>query len=346
MFKPGTVFIIGAGANAEIGMPQGGALGSIISKSFYFESHHVYGYRPKNSANLDLFDHIRRLAAATNTEIDEQISAALLFHQGVALAGSIDEYLSRHADKPLHASLGKLAIIHSLIAAERQSKLFCDPFAIASDIVKSAENTWLSHFANQLFIGRPANDINRLFDDIAIISFNYDRCLQRYLIAAIQEAYHVTLHQALEVIARLNIVYPYGTLGSLLPASRDCLAFGADVSSYDLTPRLDTIRTFAEHHENPEQRTKIHQLVAEANALVFLGFGFHAANLALLRPPQSEPKPVTIVATGFGLSIPNIESVKKRLRGLRPVHGSSEPIVERNLNAADLMADYRMVLGR
>jgi hypothetical protein len=342
MFKPGTIFIIGAGANEEVGMPLGSALCSAMARSFFFEFN--FSSEPQKGADHNLLNHIRRLAKATDRKVNEYLNASRLFHDGILLAGSIDEYLSRHADKPLHSGLGKLAILHLLLSAERQSRLFHNEHANANVIVRAAKDSWLANFAHQLFIGRPAGDLDRMFDDITVISFNYDRCLQRYLIAAIQQAYHVSLERAQEVVARLEIIYPYGTLGSLLPASSDYLPFGADVAYSNITDRINNIRTFNEHFDDSEQKMKIHSLIAQANALVFLGFGFHNQNVDLLRPPKGGQSVVSIVATGFGLSQPNVQNIVKRLKGMLPSN-VQEPIVERELKAARLLADYRMVLA-
>jgi hypothetical protein len=61
------------------------------------------------------------------------------------------------------------------------------------------------------------NDVSSLLNNIAIISFNYDRSIPRALPAAIDSQFALDLEAAQSLAQQLSIFYPYGPIGSLPP---------------------------------------------------------------------------------------------------------------------------------
>ena len=104
MFKDNTVFVIGAGASAEFGLPLGDQLLRQIKTNSQFE---LDGYALRSGVA-----EIYKCIVNRYTKSDEMIYACLdgmeEIYRAVDLAGSIDEFINRHGDDPIIAEVGKL----------------------------------------------------------------------------------------------------------------------------------------------------------------------------------------------------------------------------------------------
>lgn len=343
MFRDQTVFVLGAGASAEVDMPDGRALANSISRALYFR---FQAYQRTEVFDHQMHGHLERLAAINQQPIGLYQQAAREIQGGIELAGSVDEYLYRHADRALVAPVGKLAILHCIAKAEQNSKLYVGNDARSRSILEGGRNTWLRDFSEQLCFGRPATDIGKIFDGIAIISFNYDRCLQRYLMAFIEQAYHTSSGVAEEAVSTLRVLYPYGTIGSLTTRGASYLPFGVSSDAVDLSCRIDAIRTFTEQVADHSTIDDIKATIQGADRLVFLGFGFHKPNLDMLDPgePMRNRRSRDILATAFGLSLANANAVQQQLVERFTRLETKFATVERELKAQQLLQDYRLRL--
>jgi hypothetical protein len=115
MFSRPTVFIIGAGASAEFGMPLGSQLLEKVATTVARGTH--------GHPNHDVF--VQQMRDGLGEE-----RANRLFELGPRLAGVVSQFVSM--DEALHflsaepdiVELGKLAIAHEIVHAERNSTLY------------------------------------------------------------------------------------------------------------------------------------------------------------------------------------------------------------------------------
>src|SRR5258708_428635 len=123
--------------------------------------------------------------------------------------------------------------------------------------------------------------------------------------------------EAAAIVEDLNIIRPYGTLGSIFPNNPLALPFGS--ARYpELFSMIDRIRTFTES-EALHDKDVLREAITAAAMIIFLGFGFHPQNLQLLSLPKTLPfRPAKVLATVHGVSEPNLPELKaalaKRLR--------------------------------
>jgi hypothetical protein len=124
------------------------------------------------------------------------------------------------------------------------------------------------------------------FDGLSIINFNYDRCLEHYLYSALQPAFAIEPNRAASIVNGLTILHPYGTVGPLSWQESDKAAvpFGIAAGRVQLLEIARYIRTFTEQQTDSEDERTARGLIAEAEQIVFLGFGFHGQNMALIGP--------------------------------------------------------------
>ncbi|CDZ31165.1 Hypothetical protein NGAL_HAMBI490_60440 [Neorhizobium galegae bv. officinalis] len=308
MFEAGTVFVVGAGASAEFGLPVGWALVEQIREKSKFNFDH--GSYPKG--NRKIFETVFSKYGKEQKQLEQAFMAFADIQQGVETAGSIDEYINRYSDDSLIAELGKLLIAHSILEAENKSKLMPAKGQEAEGINwNSVQDTWISPFARTLFDGIKANDVESIGNGIKIICFNYDRCIEHYLEYAIMRAYRgVERKQARQIVDNMQILHPYGSLGTL-----NNFSFGTPIEHTNLYNVTKNLITWSETISDETLPDAMRQAVLDARTIVFLGFAFANQNLKLLKPEMATSKPyfTNVYATAFGLTNDVEESLRRKI---------------------------------
>ena len=128
MVKSKTVFVIGAGASKEVGLPIGSELTTVIMQRLHVQERNdgviIYDDAVR-SALMQTLPHqtlphngISRMAA--------YINACKLIKSSMPLAPSIDNFLDTHKESKDVEICGKIGIASSILTAERSSSLFFD----------------------------------------------------------------------------------------------------------------------------------------------------------------------------------------------------------------------------
>jgi hypothetical protein len=201
MFVRPVVLILGAGANKEFGMPLGLELMASITKAI----------NPKDEPDYHLREYVRRRAKNDN---QEYINAGIALTKVMPLFVSIDEALHYYSEQEHVVTLGKIAIAHQILRAERNCKLFrkTDPHRAN---LSGVDDTWIAHFLSMAAGAQTMAQMDRVFSPVTIIDFNYDRCMEFYLYWALQERLNLPPEHAREIVNKLAIFRPHGSIGSL-----------------------------------------------------------------------------------------------------------------------------------
>ena len=119
---------------------------------------------------------------------------------------------------------------------------------------------------------------------MSFITFNYDRCIEHFLINALTPLYNITPEKARKLCENINVLHPYGIVGPLpgWKAKGPPVEFGS--SKADISSLADSIRTYTETTHDAAELDAIRQTVAESEVIVFLGSGFHQPNMKMLSP--------------------------------------------------------------
>jgi hypothetical protein len=295
MFRDNTVFVVGAGASAEFDMPVGSKLMETIRENCIYKFDHG-GLRQGVPVILEHLNDGRDVRDHGDRDwIDQRLKAMARVSLSIDMAESIDEFIYRNSDDPLIAEVGKLQIAYAIAYAEGESLLRADQFNSHSGFARANE-TWINTFAKVLFNGVKATEIDTIGQNITIICFNYDRCIEWYLERAIVRAYPGTSDgKARDIVRYINIIHPYGTLGSLSE-----FPFG---QVRKLGAMADNIQTWSETVRDPNTVRAIQRAIGKADQIVFLGFAFANQNMELLRSPAEirDERHVRAYATGYGL---------------------------------------------
>jgi hypothetical protein len=114
-----TVFVIGAGASKEANLPTGYELKSKISKLLDIRFSHGY---QQTSGDYVITDALRRLVLNSDGrsgDINPYLHEAWHIRDALPQAISIDNFIDAHRDNDKIALCGKLAIVRSILDAEK-----------------------------------------------------------------------------------------------------------------------------------------------------------------------------------------------------------------------------------
>src|SRR5712692_6802353 len=122
MRDPLTVFVVGAGASEEAGLPIGKELvDDIVNRLGYAVIHGSVS----ESGDRDILDVLQQYAQ-DRAGINSFLEAARRVCDGAVYSNSIDSFIDVHRDDANIQVCGKLAIAKSILEAESKSKLYID----------------------------------------------------------------------------------------------------------------------------------------------------------------------------------------------------------------------------
>jgi hypothetical protein len=325
MFKRKTLFIVGAGASAEVDFPVGTQLAQQIGAKM--DIRFERGFDPIGTGDHDLYSHI---VHARRQDADQLQNAAWRIRDGIPFAQSIDDFLDQHRNDAYVNLYGKVAIVQAIVEAERASKLYFNPLEGAEtfDADKLAD-TWFVKFMYMLSRGVPRERIAHIFENVSFVVFNYDRCIEHFLIHALKRAYSIRHEDAAAIVGNLHIIHPYGDVGDLRK-----VPFGA--TRINCVALSERIKTYTEQAAVAEVTSAIQEEIEQAECVVFLGFAYHSQNIQMIRVSKRSDK--VIYGTAFGMSEADVSVVTglidRALSSPGPFH------IENKLKCAELFNFY------
>ena len=141
---------------------------------------------------------------------------------------------------------------------------------------------------------------------------------QHYLYYTIMELYRSNEQDAAEIMSAIQILRPYGQVGSLDWEKQGKLKVGFGVKDYGAIETLaDEIKTFNEQIEDKDLIRNIHGAINAAQRIVFLGFHFHKQNMELMMvTDDAQAIRPAVIATVLGRSPPDQEMIKQRITNM------------------------------
>jgi hypothetical protein len=339
-----TVYIVGAGASYELDLPVGNKLKEYISCILYMRFEHGLF----KDGNYDLYQALRRHTGNDNSETNLYLKECRHISDNMPLAISIDNFIDSERGNDKVALCGKIAIVDAILAAVKKSKLYFDKYKSQRKIdFPSLENTWYLPFFRTLTENCKADDLLERFSTITLVIFNYDRCIEHFLIHALMGYYRLPESEAAKIISNLKIIHPYGTVGSLSWQDREsstCMDYGGEIQAHQLIKYAERIRTFTEGAHS-DQMDQLRSNMANADRLVFLGFAFHRLNMELLMGGEERyenPSTIDCFATAYETSKNDQNSISSSIKYL---YKNEISINIENATCAKLFKDNSRSLG-
>lgn len=320
-----TVFVIGAGASKEANLPTGYELKSKISEllDIKFER-----FSQQKSGDYKILEALRLFvpqSGGRNGDINPYLNAARHIRDALPLAISIDNFIDAQRGNDKIALCGKLAIVRSMLYAEKNSNLYFEKSRTDSIMnFRSLEKTWYIPFFRLLTENCGQNDLRERFKTITLIVFNYDRCIEHFIYYALQNYYKIPGNEAAELVKNINIYHPYGNVGSLPWINHNGgMEFGAEPEAIQLLKLAQKIKTFTEGTDPASSEIlEIKRHMGSANRLVFMGFAFHKLNMQLISPDnpknrgKSKSNMLKCFATTYEISDSDKEVIEEQIGAL------------------------------
>lgn len=305
MFRRDTLFVVGAGASAEFGLPLGTLLARQITNKM--DIRFERGFEFVGSGDQRLYQQLLQ----TNRDANLWWGAAKRIREGLPFAQSIDDFLDQRRSDDSVNLYGKSAICQAVLEAEQQSSLYFNPLNQDEPFDATAiADTWLVKFMYMLCRGVPREDVGQIFKNVSFIVFNYDRCIEHFLISALERAYSITRNEAVAILDTLDIFHPYGKVGNLVQV-------GYGNSGSNCAMLAAQIKTYTEQVDEETVLKNIRTLIDRAQSVVFLGFAYHSQNMRMLETTARNGK--VVYGTSFGMSSSDVSQVQASIaRTLAP----------------------------
>jgi len=259
------VLVLGAGASIAMGYPVGKELRNQIITSdttFHNSGENIHSLFSLEGNQREFFLEFRKSQMA-----------------------SIDAFLAR---RPEFSEIGKKVIAAVLLSCENSNKLHTNEH----------EDNWYSYFFNK----KAANSWGELdFSEFSVLTFNYDRSLEQYLLSAICSSYGKSEKEALEKLSTLKIIHVYGSLGGALPNQEKYYPYGKKITKERIEDAASCLRVIPEGRCDDPIIEEAKMILRKASQVCFLGFGFDENNISLLDPEWTLQK-TQVFATCYGMT--------------------------------------------
>ncbi len=255
MFPKKTVIVVGAGASTEAGFPSSTELkrqiAALLDIRFGDFDHPING-------DLEIIRALDKIQQTdpNASDIDPYIQTRLDIRDALPQAMSIDSFIDAHRGDKKIECCGKLAIVRSILRAEKRSRLYINPDNSFNKLnFRSIEDTWFNAFWQLLCEGCQAEELQERLSSIVLMIFNYDRCIEHFLYHSIRNYYGLSDDRAAYLVSVIKIFHPYGTVGTLpwslhqhqvWPLHQHPVPFRDEPAALDLVRLAGQIKTFTE----------------------------------------------------------------------------------------------------
>jgi hypothetical protein len=285
------VFVLGAGASFEAGLPVGEGLKRDIVSLLNLNFDSARGLSLISGDQTIYESFVRYTNNNAKGTLQKFVDAALSIRKAMPQALSIDNFLDAHSENKYIETAGKLAISKAILDAEAQSSLYTDNQNSLLNF-ENIESTWFNKFFQTICENCKFSDLEKRLENITVVSFNYDRCLEHFIFNAVRNYYGVDSTTAYETTSKLEILHPYGSIGSLSKTGTSGVSFGEKINPVRLLEVSKKIKTFTEQiDENSKELKRIQYCLKNTEKVIFLGFAYHPMNMNLLFPRNSFKNP-------------------------------------------------------
>jgi hypothetical protein len=343
-----TVFVIGAGASEEANLPTGSELKSRIAQLLNIR----FDFGELKSGDPIIYYALQKFLQAyrgPDMDINSYLQEAWKICDALPLAISIDNFIDAHKDNEKIALCGKLAIVRSILDAEKKSLLRFERSNFDSSIdFSSLGKTWYIPFFQLLTGSCDKKEVEERFKSITLIIFNYDRCIEHFIYHALLIYYKdvISEAEAANLVKSINIYHPYGNVGTLPWVNRNAsVEFGAEPHAEQLLELAKKIKTFTEGTDpDSSEISEIRGHMAMATRVVFLGFAFHNLNMQLIVPKpydNTKYRDIKGYATTFDRSDNDQEVIKAQINKL---YKNKIKLTLANKSCSQFFNDFRLSL--
>ena len=336
-----TLFVVGAGASSEAQLPTGYELKEQIADKLDIK--YANGYTQTSGDQVidaAIRKHLRD--AGEEVDINPYLHACWRVRDAMPQAISIDNFIDTHSDDKKIELCGKLAIVSSILEAERNSLLYVSDLNRYNKInFDNIFNTWYSSLMMLLTENCSKERLAERLRSVVFVVFNYDRCVEHFLHGSLMNYYGISSDEAGELVSEIEIYHPYGVVGELPWKGGTSVRFGATPGSVKLLALAGEIKTFTEGTDTGSSEVlAIRRSIGEAGKVIFLGFAYHKQNIALMSPEFSSLARPKCFGTAYGVSDSDTDLISRELKLFLMRESMSNITVNNKLSCTGLFKEY------
>jgi hypothetical protein len=382
---PKTVLILGAGGSHDCNFPLGTDLIDRITtlhrqENFVLSIRRILFHCRDYINHNGLLDYLpKEMAAAISHEKKRTLINLPNEHYSnwtneIGPFRSIDEFISYRKE---HSLLAKLSILLAISESESpgffENKTFKDKHP---NFNHGPERTWYNQLWGNIVRKKISfEELKRILNTLHIITFNYDRSIDYFLLDAIKKFFP----ESEKDYTDLPITHVYGSIGDLNSSSQNYNPYKqiyyktgtdippeykiTDVTVYDTFSGPDAQRSKYDEHllklaiqietygneYRKEKAEKIQELIRNAKSTYAFGFSFQDQNMKILfKEPEDGQAPVPSHGTFDGTCFKMPSERLMELRLLTSRYFGEEPRFlnddRKKINIADFFADYSIKL--
>ena len=262
------LFVLGAGASTTYGFPAGKML-------------------VRQIVDADIVAVFKNMSLDLGITDDE----FKRFQEDLRLAdlSSIDAFLENNSK---YIKVGKVVIAYFLGRFESNEYLY----------QSERDDNWYQYLVDKMLRNYAFPEIEK--NNISFISYNYDRSLEFYLYNALKRSNEkISEDECIEKMTKFPILHLHGSLG--LPkysAKSKGKPYVPELTASQLLAAANSIHIISEEVEKYVEFRQAHQMVAEADRIIFLGFGYHPTNVHRLKIADNLKPDADLWGTAYGLT--------------------------------------------
>jgi hypothetical protein len=349
MFRPSTLLVVGAGASCDAGLPLGEELIKFIASALKFRQ--VENVYHAGNGNGEIYRTIVNYGgsdkATALVKLCTEISSSLVD------ADSIDSYLNDYAKDDDRIFCGKIAIARTIAEAESNSLLKIDKSHTSNSLNWEAlADKWYPKFFRILKAGISRDNIDHIFDNVRIICFNYDRCIEQYLYYALRNYYQITPQESVDLLKKLKIIHTYGTIGGFsIDPNTGFSNYGSVLQGIELIERAKTVKTVYDNIEDIHKLEDIKSEILRAEQAIFLGFGFLDLNVEMLKSRKQNRNLKAVYATGYKIPDPVEGVIRNHISSIfsgdksEGLSDFANTILRRDCTSRMLLDEYSLLMA-
>jgi hypothetical protein len=196
---------------------------------------------------------------------------------------SVDAFLEHRTD---FIHVGKLAIAYCLIPYEAEDAFFQSGNSRGGD--------WYQYLFGRL--NAPFEEFGQ--NKLSVITFNYDRSLEHFLLTTLQHSHGKTFNECADLLMNnIPIVHVYGQLSERRYPHPEARQYSPTRQRFDVVASAASgIKILSETGPKLDEARR---LLVDADRICFLGFGYHQLNVKRLAIDKSAFKRIVGSARGF-----------------------------------------------
>ena len=267
MIRNGRVFVLGAGASFPYGFPTGSELTEFV------------------------LQHIEQKTTAYYTLQDIGFGPSLIETFAAELRNSgkysVDAFLEHRKE---FLDVGKAIMAIHLIGCENPPMLWQ---------LQNSRGDWYRYLAHHLTEACSPDRFAK--NEVAFISFNYDRSLETYLFSALKNSFGLSDEATRDLMSAIPILHLHGDLGPLPWQGAPSRPYSQDLSRDAIDLARSRIRIVHDQSEDKDQKFNLaRNWINKADTVALLGFGFAKPNVTRLGLAQMGRTKGVATAIGMG----------------------------------------------